>query len=625
MATNDIDALADEIRDNTDGHEPVETNLETNQRIIARVTDGIYREPWAAFRELVANAYDADATHVVVETRAPEFDQITVRDNGIGMSAQTVAYILKNIGASSKRRLVGTTMHTVRKGAIDLSPAGRPLIGKIGIGLFAVAQLTQHFQIITKARDEHFRISATVRLQTHNEDAQQQNEDDYVAGTVAIKAENVSPKEHDTQGTSVILYSLRPEVRRTLQSTRRWEAVHHGEPGTESQQTPPTYHIGCPPIRGIGDSPDREPKLPWDQSDSPGTKFQALVTAASNTTGRGTKPADLDHFDEYLKLVWKLSLSLPLDYPDVHPFDLTGRDGLIIFTMADNVPQATPIKLDDDESIRSQLGLCSGPHAETPPFSVTLDGIALQRPLHLPKELAKKSRVPAPALLVAKQDDPFPPEDHDRAGGALAFEGYLYWNSKITPKDTTGVLVRIREASGTLFDPTFLNYQVSEQTRLRQITAEIFVKQGLDTAINIDRESFNYSHPHFLYVQRWLHKALRLLVNRLKTLAKDDLERERTTRREEEETYLQALAYEVWHRRLGEDADPPFTSDPETSLPDEVGGAEINWGPDEIRYDSRHLSTLSAILEAYGVLSNLPVEDRAQLLRDVLSMFENPK
>ena len=625
MDTNDTDVLANAIRSNTDGHEPVETKLETNQRIIARVTDGIYREPWAAFRELVANAYDADATHVVVETRAPEFDQITVRDNGIGMSAQTVAYILKNIGASSKRRPFGTDLHTVRPGAIDLSPAGRPLIGKIGIGLFAVAQLTQHFQIITKARDEPFRISATVRLRTHDEDAQQQNEDDYIAGTVAIKAENVSPKERNTQGTSVILYSLRPEVRRTLQSARRWEAIHLGEPGTESQQKPPTYHIGCPPISGIADSPDREPKLPWEQADPPETKFQALVTAASNTAGRGTKPADLDHFDEYLKLVWKLSLSLPLDYPDMHPFDLTGRDGLIIFTMADDVRQATPIKLDDDESIRSRLGLCSGPQAETPPFSVTLDGIALQRPLHLPKELAKKSRVPAPALLAAKQDDPFPPKDHDRAGGALAFEGYLYWNSKITPKDTAGVLVRIREASGTLFDPTFLNYQVSEQTRLRQITAEIFVKQGLDTAINIDRESFNYSHPHFLYVQRWLHRALRLLVNRLKILAQEDLERERTTLREKEEANLQALAYGVWHRRLGEDADPPFTSDPETSLPDEVGSAEINWGPDEIRYDSKHLSALSVILEAYGVLSNLPVEDRAQLLRDVLSTFKNSK
>eukprot|EP00658_Telonema_sp_P-2_P055699 TRINITY_DN44262_c0_g1_i1.p1 TRINITY_DN44262_c0_g1~~TRINITY_DN44262_c0_g1_i1.p1 ORF type:complete len:123 (-),score=28.55 TRINITY_DN44262_c0_g1_i1:46-414(-) len=60
-----------------------------------------------------------------------------------------------------------------------------------------------------------------------------------------------------------------------------------------------------------------------------------------------------------------------------------------------------------------------------------------------------------------------------------------YWNSKIIPKVTTGVVLRVRDASGTLFDGSFLNYQVSEQTRLKQITAEIFVKKGLDSAINI--------------------------------------------------------------------------------------------------------------------------------------------
>ena len=65
-------------------------------------------------------------------------------------------------------------------------------------------------------------------------------------------------------------------------------------------------------------------------------------------------------------------------------------------------------------------------------------------------------------------------------------------NCKIVPKETAGVLIRIRGASGTLFDPTFLNYQVSEQTRLRQITVEIFVREGLDSAINIDRESFSF-------------------------------------------------------------------------------------------------------------------------------------
>ena len=41
-----LDTLAADIRASADNHQPVETTLATNERIIARVTDGIYREPW---------------------------------------------------------------------------------------------------------------------------------------------------------------------------------------------------------------------------------------------------------------------------------------------------------------------------------------------------------------------------------------------------------------------------------------------------------------------------------------------------------------------------------------------------------------------------------------------------
>ena len=183
------------------------------------------------------------------------------------------------------------------------------------------------------------------------------------------------------------------------------------------------------------------------------------------------------------------------------------------------------------------------------------------------------------------------------------------------------MLIRIREASGTLFDRTFLNYQVSEQTRLRQISAEIFVKEGLDGAINIDRESFNYSHPHFLFVQRWLHRSLRLLANRLKALAKEDLEREKASRRIEAEETLIGRAGEVWRRRLGEEADPPFADDASQQLPNEVGGTEIDWTPADLLRPTE-LKALSVILEAYGVLGSVPTaEERADLLRDLLTIL----
>lgn len=613
-----LDDLAESIRANAERDLPVETTLATSERIIARVTDGIYREPWAAFRELVANAYDADASYVVIETGQPDFHRMTVRDDGIGMSPQTLAYVVKNIGGSSKRTAAGAELHTVRSNAPDLSPGGRQLIGKIGIGLFAVAQLTQHFQIITKAAGERYRLSATVNLRTHDEEELQRSGDKYVAGNVKIVSHKVPPEDTQSQGTAVVLYQLRDEVRRTLQSAKLWDAALVGTAGGEAVQKAPQFHIGY----SSAEVP-LEPNLPWQESDAPKKRFDDFFEATGIATGRSTKAANLDHFDEYLRLIWKLSLSLPLDYIGVHPFDLSGSDR-VLFLSVQEQGQAGNIELATTESVRERLGLRAGDERAGGPFSVTVDGVALRRPILLSRELVKPSRVGAPAMVAAKQENPFSDADLDRAGGRLSFEAYLYWNSRIIPKETAGVLVRIREASGTLFDPTFLNYQVSEQTRLRQITAEIFVHEGLDSAINIDRESFNYSHPHFLFIQKWLHRALRLLANRLKARAAADLALAREKLRDEALKYATA----VWYRRLGEEVDPPFADPSVETLPLEVGGTEMEWPPEGIvtgkgkPAGTGRISALAAILEAYGVLSGLAVEERGRLIRDILGMPE---
>ena len=44
--------------------------LATDDRVLARITDGIYRQPGSALRELIANAYDADAENVYIQTDA---------------------------------------------------------------------------------------------------------------------------------------------------------------------------------------------------------------------------------------------------------------------------------------------------------------------------------------------------------------------------------------------------------------------------------------------------------------------------------------------------------------------------------------------------------------------------
>lgn len=602
--------------------EVVDLPLQTSQRIIARVTDGIYREPWAAFRELCANAYDADAQRVIIETGAPEFDQVIIRDDGSGMSPETLAYVVQNIGGSSKRTSAGAIFHTASAIDPDLSPCGRPLIGKIGIGLFAVAQLTQHFQIVTKAKGERFRTWATVVLRTHNESRLKDNPADteFEAGRVKISSEEVPESELDAHGTTIILHQLRPEIRRLLQSAGIWQAQAELGPTGEPILPPPIYHIGCQ-FDEKRRLPQLDANLPWQDDQSALDRFRALVRAAAETDKGSKRAPSLEQFDEYLQSIWKLSLALPLSYIDEHPFDIRGDAGVLFLDVPPGNKRPEALEIEPGKTIRDRLGLVSGKTDAAGIFDVLFDGVLLRRPIELPTALITPSRVGCPVMMVGAENAPFPDTALDRAGGPLRFEAYLYWNSKISPKDVQGSLIRVREASGTLFDQRFLDYQVSEQNRLRQITAEIFVLEGLDGAINIDRESFNYSHPHYIYIQKWLHRALRLLVNRLKFVASEDLVRERQEGRQRTEQATLTSAYSVWTARRGAEADPPLPISSPTELPISVADVTINWTKQPEKEDISLATAMSVVLEAYGVLSDLRAEERADLINDLIQVM----
>jgi HSP90 family molecular chaperone len=142
MSLPEVARLAKQIQDASPGDMPFRRKLQTSSRVLRRVTDGIYREPWAAIRELISNAYDADATRVVVNTDAPRFTRITVSDNGNGFTADALASMCLQIGGSPKRTNQGATIGITAPNDPDRSPGGRRLIGKLGIGLFSVSQLT---------------------------------------------------------------------------------------------------------------------------------------------------------------------------------------------------------------------------------------------------------------------------------------------------------------------------------------------------------------------------------------------------------------------------------------------------------------------------------------------------
>src|SRR4029077_1244189 len=109
----------------------------------------------------------------------------------------------------------------------DRTPGGRLLIGKIGIGLFSISQLSRQFTIATKVRGEKYRLIAEVQLRTYSEDGQEdsirEDDDDFVSGDVFITRESTSDVE--AHGTDIILDDVKPRVRDLLRSADRWRLL----------------------------------------------------------------------------------------------------------------------------------------------------------------------------------------------------------------------------------------------------------------------------------------------------------------------------------------------------------------------------------------------------------------
>lgn len=624
--------LAREIRLGRQNGQTVRTTLRVDDRVLARVTDGIYRRPSSAFRELISNAYDADATEVILQTDAPRFQRIVVRDNGRGMSPEMLADLVTHIGGSSKRTAKGKRLGTVDPSDPKLSIGGRRLIGKIGIGMFSVAQLTHHFQVITKRRGDDFRTSAVIVMKTHTEEmlATATDGDVFETGTVTITSEPAA--DIDAQGTEIILMELTDQARELLQGMERWSLIDRAENGDIDGTPPkrPSYHIG----RVAVDDYDvfvEEPRLPWAPTDSPETCFRKLYDAVRNEVReRKATPVIEDSLDDYLGMIWLLSLAVPVRYIDRHPFDLTAADGIGFFKLTGRT--AEPVTLTGGETIGQKLALTS---SQDPlgGFRVLVDDVELMRPISFDRQLRGNSDIGRPLMFFGKVVSGLGAVPADEGGGALTFEAYLYWNQKITPKENNGVLVRVNNASGVLFDPAFLGYQVSELTRLRQLMSEVFITEGLDAALNIDRESFNFSHPHYQYLQKWVHFAVRQTTNKLKGLNKENLDAKRAREADTRASRLDTLVEQVWEARRGGDAEPPPTvrlAPRGQALLDDRERGVLVFDSDEIaaKADDRgaaiqnpELEALAKVLSAWGLLDDLTWEDQQSLLADIAAVF----
>lgn len=403
------------------------------EKIIADVSTGIYRTAAAALKELVTNAYDADATHVQISTGVPHFESLVVRDDGTGMTIERFLEIMKHIGGSWKR--LGTENALSEK-------YKRPLIGRIGIGLLAVAQLGQRFYVSSKVAGSTTRFLAEVDLEAfHKNDAAMRTmvTDDekveigqirYIDGVEDHKAAHYtvitvpSPKKG-------LVTEMNSQIRKALDSPATFTLEHRAQ------------------------------------------SFTDLVAAVQSN-----RRADVA-LDGYHLLLWELGLLSPVRYLDGGPFDNSAR------------------QIED-------VGKLS--IAEPDNFSVSVDSMDIRRPIRFPNPKALNYPGPDPVLYPLKLQ-------RKVAGRPLRVEGYIYAQKPhLWPGELQGVQIRLRGVGIGGYDRTWMGYPFDEGLKFHQLTGELHVIDGLESALNIDRASFRETDPHYLTIRAWLWELLKTKI-----------------------------------------------------------------------------------------------------------------
>jgi len=274
-------------------------------------------------------------------------------------------------------------------------------------------------------------------------------------------------------------------------------------------------------------------------------------------------------------------------------------------------------------------------------FDVFVDDLKLFRPIKFKNLPATNNALKNPLVFIGKCREEFPKLPRELSGGPLAFEAYLFWTPKVAPTEHQGSLVRIHGSSGTLFDSTFMRYQVSEQTRLRQVTCEVFVSEGLDSALNIDRESFNNAHPHSVYITKWLHSALRQLATVQKRLAGEVREHTRDESKGAAVSEIQRVASRVWTQENDDPgARPPAIELSSTGKKSQATGEAYVFTRSAIVPERQRVRTAKAraresileeklkaiaqVLASFGLLDSVSKRKQERLLKAIYEILDAP-
>lgn len=161
-------------------------------------------------------------------------------------------------------------------------------------------------------------------------------------------------------------------------------------------------------------------------------------------------------------------------------------------------------------------------------FTVDFDGVLLRKPIQLPvEEDIQEDPKSFDIYIFREKFNDF--EDKS----TLQFRGYAYSQRRqILPAQLRGIIVRIKNTAIGGTDPDFLGYPYAEKLFLPWIFGEIYVEEGLEEAMNVNRNSFIITHPHYRRLKNYLHEVLHTKI--FPTCRIRYVERKEVARKEEE-------------------------------------------------------------------------------------------
>lgn len=470
--------------------------LKVTSGVLIHIGAGIYNSPAGAIKELISNSFDADATRVVVSTDYPRFEQIRVLDNGAGMTLALFAEAMLSIGTGLKGILQPSRLTPIFE---------RPVIGHLGIGLLALSQVCDKATIESQTPGSDTKFVAQLDFSEFRKRKEIQAET-----TKVSIFRDVAERYGGIDGMRQRVEELGPEDNGYIPLLTQLELAIEAERvfrerGMEDLED---EHLGyCVVYPGV-------PAIPGEQGTIITlTEIDEGVRATLMDRDRASDPVPSHYedmgwdgyrdevnnwsWDELCKRLQMKTSQLSYEsLPSYHRF---------LWELAVMIPtqylEGGPVLLEPDLLKQKKEELA---HFD---FSVIVDNRRLLKPVLLPSgPLAREEK------LEREYDchlETFS-KDEEVDGARLKYNGYMFWQRKqVELSAVRGIQIYIRNVGIGPYDRTLMGFsKVNPTSRVGQMSGEIYVEEGLERALNIDRNSFRETDAHHLALQRHLWKLI---------------------------------------------------------------------------------------------------------------------